>query len=100
MMKSDDINFKEALERLVESAPSKVTNQKEKPNGTIEAQKANIGELTKSELEYLKKAAAYYHKSLLKNEKAIAYLQSLGISAEAIRTFKLGFVDGTLKDKL
>jgi DNA primase len=100
MMKSDGISFKEALGQLAESALAKGANRMEKPIGTIEAENANTGELTKSELEYLKKAAAYYHKSLLKNEKAIVYLQSRGISAEAIRTFKLGFVDGTLKDKL
>lgn len=100
MVKSDGISFKDALGQLAESAPSKAANRKEKPIGTIESENANTGELTKSELEYLEKAVAYYHKSLLKNEKAIAYLQSHGISAEAIRTFRLGFVEGTLKDNL
>jgi DNA primase len=97
VMKADAINFKEAFERLAESVPSKVPTRKEKP---IESDITGAGEMTKSEAEYLEKAAAYYHKSLLKNEKAIAYLNSRGITPEAIRTFKLGFVDGSLKDKL
>ncbi|MBK6722991.1 MAG: hypothetical protein IPG58_06820 [Acidobacteria bacterium] len=38
-------------------------------------------------LEYLEKAVSYYHKSLVKNEKAIAYLQSRGITPEAVGSF-------------
>ena len=100
VMKTDEINFKEAFALLSENAPSKSANRKEKPVGTIETEITGAEEMTKSEIEYLEKAAAYYHKSLLKNEKAIAYLTSRGITPEAIQTFKLGFVDGTLKDKL
>jgi energy-coupling factor transporter ATP-binding protein EcfA2 len=36
----------------------------------------------------------------VKNEKAIAYLQSRGVSPEAVQVFRLGFVDGTLKNTL
>jgi DNA primase len=36
----------------------------------------------------------------LKNEKAIAYLRERGITPEAMRVFRLGFVDGSLKDKI
>lgn len=98
VMKADSVNFKQAFERLAENAPSKAANRKEKP---IEKETTGADEMrTKSEIEYLEKAAAYYHKSLLKNEKAIAYLQSRGITPEAIRVFRLGFVDGSLKDKL
>jgi DNA primase catalytic core len=97
VMKADGINFKQAFELLAESQPSKVRRSKEK---SIEANTTGADEMTKSEVEYLEKAAAYYHKSLLKNEKAIAYLNSRGITAEAIRIFKLGFVDGSLKDKI
>ena len=71
VMKSDGINFKQAFELLSENQPSKVPTRKEKP---IEAETAGADVMTKSELEYLEKAAAYYHKSLLKNERAIAYL--------------------------
>jgi len=98
VMKSDGINFKEAFALLSESQPSKAANRKEKP---IEKEITGADEPTmKTELEYLEKAAAYYHKSLLKNEKAIAYLTSRGITPEAMRVFRIGFVDGSLKDKL
>jgi DNA primase len=97
VMKSDGINFKEAFALLSENAPLNPATGKEKPP---EKQAAGADEMTKSEAEYLEKAAAYYHKSLLKNEKAIAYLKERGISTEAIRVFRLGFVDGTLKNKI
>jgi DNA primase len=97
VMKSDSVNFKEAFARLSENQPSKTAIGREKP---IEADIAGAVEMTKTELEYLEKAAAYYHKTLLKNEKAIAYLKERGISAEAIRVFQLGYVDGTLKNKI
>lgn len=98
IMKSDGIGFKEAFALLSESAPSKSASPKEKP---IEKETTGADVMmTKSEIEYLEKATAYYHKSLLKNEKAIAYLQSRGITPEAMRVFRLGFVDGTLKNKL
>jgi len=97
VMKSDGINFKQAFALLSENQPSKVPTRKEKP---IVEEITGADEMTKSEAEYLEKAAAYYHKSLLKNEKAIAYLQSRGITPEAVRVFQLGFVDGTLKNKI
>ncbi len=97
VMKSDGINFKEAFALLSKNQPLKARSSKEKP---IESDTTGADEMTKSEAEYLEKAAAYYHKSLLKNEKAIAYLQSRGITPEAMRVFRIGFVDGTLKDKL
>ncbi len=98
VMKADAVNFKEAFERLAESAPPVSASRKEKP---VESDTTGAEAMTtKTELEYLEKAVAYYHKSLLKNEKAIAYLQSRGITPEAMRVFQLGFVDGSLKDKI
>lgn len=100
VMKADGINFKQAFALLSENQPSKAATRKEKPVGTIETEITGAGEMTRIEIEYLEKAADYYHKSLLKNEKAIAYLNSRGITPEAMRVFRLGFVDGTLKTKL
>jgi DNA primase catalytic core len=98
VMKADALNFKQAFESLAETPMSKVRSSKEKP---IEAETTGAeAMMTKTEIEYLEKAVAYYHKSLLKNEKAIAYLASRGITPEAMRVFGLGFVDGSLKDKL
>jgi DNA primase catalytic core len=97
VMRSDGIGFKEAFALLSQNSSSKVQSRKEKP---IEAETTGAEAMTKSEAEYLEKAVAYYHKSLVQNEKAIAYLQSRGITPEAMRVFGLGFVDGSLKDKL
>jgi DNA primase catalytic core len=97
VMKADSLNFKQAFELLAKNQPSKTATRKEKP---VENEITGADAQTKSELEYLEKAVAYYHKSLLKNEKAIAYLNSRGITPEAVQTFKLGFVDGSLKDKI
>jgi DNA primase len=89
VMKADGIDFKEAFALLQDGSPQRRRDAEEKP---VVDQKA--------ELEYLEKAVAYYHKSLLKNEKAIEYLKTRGITPEAIRVFRLGYVDGTLRDKL
>jgi DNA primase catalytic core len=97
VMKADALNFKQAFELLAETPMSKARSSREK---SVEPKTTGTGEMTKSEIEYLEKAVAYYHKSLLKNEKAIAYLNSRGITPEAMRVFGLGFVDGSLKDKL
>lgn len=44
----------------------------------------------------MEKVADYYHQSLLKNETAIDYINSRGITlAEAITKFRLGFCDGS-----
>lgn len=89
VMKADRVGFAEAFALLEESSPQRRRDAEEKP---VVDQKA--------ELEYLEKAVTYYHKSLVKNEKAIAYLQGRGITAEAVQVFRLGYVDGTLKGKL
>ena len=44
----------------------------------------------------LRQVLDYYHERLKENPDALAYLKKRGIAAEAITTFKLGFVDRTL----
>ncbi|MGH8021014.1 MAG: CHC2 zinc finger domain-containing protein, partial [Opitutaceae bacterium] len=44
----------------------------------------------------LRQVLDYYHARLKENPDALAYLQKRGITAEAIATFKVGFVDRTL----
>ncbi|MEO8648378.1 MAG: CHC2 zinc finger domain-containing protein [Acidobacteriota bacterium] len=93
VMKSDGIGFAEAFALLQEIEPPRRGDAgKENPKTESRSPKA--------EAEYLEKAVAYYHKSLVKNEKAIAYLQCRGISAEAVRVFRLGYVDGTLRGRV
>ena len=92
VMKSDGIDFKEAFALLQDGSPQRRRD--------AEKETKTEGQSPKAEAEYLEKAVAYYHKSLVKNEKAIAYLKSRGISAEAVQVFRLGYVDGTLRGKL
>jgi DNA primase catalytic core len=94
IQKADGVSFGQAFKMIKESFTTEDTENTE-----------NIKQKPKSEdqkptSEYLEKAVDYYHKSLVKNAEAIEYLESRGVSLEAIRTFKLGFADGSLKDKL
>ena len=98
VMKADGIGFAAAFALLDAEtkgrgdAVKKTKTESQRPKTDDEA-------MTKTEAEYLEKATAYYHKTLLKNRKAIDYLASRGITQEAIRVFRIGFVDGSLKDK-
>ncbi|MGH8020362.1 MAG: CHC2 zinc finger domain-containing protein [Opitutaceae bacterium] len=44
----------------------------------------------------LRQVLDYYHERLKENPAALAYLKKRGITAEAVTTFRLGFVDRTL----
>jgi len=44
----------------------------------------------------LRQVLDYYHERLKENPAALAYLQKRGIGAEAVATFRVGFVDRTL----
>ena len=44
----------------------------------------------------LRQVLDYYHERLPENPAALAYLKKRGLSAEAVKTFRLGFVDRTL----
>ena len=44
----------------------------------------------------LRQVLDYYHERLKENPDALAYLKKRGIAAEALATFKIGFVDRTL----
>jgi DNA primase len=44
----------------------------------------------------LRQVLGYYHERLKENTAALAYLRKRGIAAEAVDTFRLGFVDRTL----
>ena len=44
----------------------------------------------------LRQVLDYYHERLPENPAALAYLKKRGLTAEAVKTFRLGFVDRTL----
>jgi DNA primase catalytic core len=97
VMKADGIDFKAAFELLSENSPQRPSIA---DCGMRNAESKTEGRSPKADLEYLEKAVAYYHKSLVKNQEAVRYLNSRGITAEAIQVFRLGYVDGTLRGKL
>ncbi len=102
VMKADGVGFAEAFALLEEGSPQRRGDAEQaetRPVGSV-PHTTDDGRLTKDELEYLEKAVAYYHRSLVKNEKAIEYLKSRGVSPEAIQVFRLGYVDGSLRGKL
>ena len=88
VMKADGIGFAEAF-AAVQSRETMIKGRKlkrvDKP-------------MTKEDLEYLEKAVEYYHQTLIKDDKAIRYLKSRGVASEAIKVFRLGYADGSLKD--
>jgi DNA primase catalytic core len=94
VMKADGIDFKAAFELLSENSPQRAQRARSENESKTE------GRSPKADAEYLEKAVAYYHGSLVKNEKAVGYLDARGISAEAVQVFRLGYVDGSLRDKL
>jgi DNA primase len=79
-------------------------------NGLIgeEKKELNLSEELKDILEEpdqenfdLNSVVEYYHSSLFGNDKALNYLKNIGLKKpENITRFKVGFADGTLKEKL
>jgi DNA primase len=86
VMKADGVDFREAHRRLTGAEP--------------EATAAEAREVEPSDLQWLERAAAHYHTRLLQTPEAQEYVRSRGISAEAIATFRIGYVDGTLAKTL
>jgi DNA primase catalytic core len=82
VMKADGVDFREAHVRL----------------GGGEAHAKPIGA---DDLHWLERAVEHYHKRLLETPAAQEYLRSRGITApEIITSFRLGYLDGTLAEKL
>ena len=101
VMKADGIDFKAAFELLRGVEPQRRGDAEKKAETRAVASVPCSTDLpTKADAEYLEKAVAYYHGSLVKNEKAVAYLASRGITPEAVQVFRLGYVEGTLRGKL
>ncbi|HEU4388773.1 MAG TPA: CHC2 zinc finger domain-containing protein [Blastocatellia bacterium] len=82
VMKADGVDFREAHVRL----------------GGREAEAKPV---SADDLHWLERAVEHYHKRLLETPAAQQYLRSRGIAApEIITTFRLGYSDGTLGEKL
>ncbi|MFY9609431.1 MAG: CHC2 zinc finger domain-containing protein [Blastocatellia bacterium] len=82
VMKADNVEFREAHARL----------------GGGEA---HTKQVSADDLHWLERAVEHYHKRLLETPAAQEYLRSRGIAApEIITSFRLGYSDGTLAEKL
>jgi DNA primase len=82
VMKADGVDFREAHARL--------------GGGEAHAKPAGA-----DDLHWLERAVEHYHKRLLETPAAQEYLRSRGITArETITSFRLGYSDGTLAEKL
>ena len=82
VMKADGVDFREAHQRL----------------GGGEAHAKPVGA---DDLHWIERAVEHYHKRLLETTAAQGYLRSRGITApEIITSFRLGYSDGTLAEKL
>ena len=82
VMKADGVDFREAHRRLGGIEP--------------EAEPSRV-----DDLEWLERAVSHYHHTLLHTPSAQEYLRSRGLTApEIVSTFRLGYVDGSLVEKL
>lgn len=106
VMKADRLSFPAAHKKLLaetgaEKPPDKPKAKPEKVKAPARTEIKEKAELTKVELDWLERVTTHYHGCLLRNEKAVAYLNKRGIVAtEAITTFRLGYADGSLPEKL
>jgi DNA primase len=103
VMRAEGISFRHAVELLQNdalplaasastSAPPKQSTVKKLPTAL---------ERDVEDVKLLVQVIEYYHQSLLQSPEGLEYLQRRGIgSEEAIRTFKLGFANRTLRDRL
>jgi DNA primase catalytic core len=92
VMKADGVDFREAHLQLKASAGI----------GEQESEARAFGaELKPEDLQWLERAVDHYHKRLLETPVAQDYLRSRGLTAAEIATsFRLGYSDGTLAEKL
>lgn len=100
VMKAEGVSFRHAVELLqndyspaaVESSPAKRSTVKKL---------AMPLEREAEDAQLLVQVVDYYHQTLLQSPEAMQYLEKRGIaSAEAIRTFKLGYANRTLGYRL
>lgn len=104
VMKADGCSFPAAHKKLLAEtgAEKKPKTKAEKTTAPAREIETKVkAELTADDLQWLERVTTHYHGCLLRNEKAVAYLKSRGItSPEAITAFRLGYSDGSLPEKL
>ena len=87
--RKEKVGFRRALELLGEAAPQGVSTSRIKG-----APAASEPSLTVDDRLILAAACDLYHESLLRNERALRYLDSRGIGMPVVRECRLGYSDG------
>lgn len=90
VMKRDSVSFRRAVDVLLELHPSRPTSSD-----------AAALDFSVDDQDLLDQVCGYYHRTLLENPEAIAYLESRGLhDRELVETFKLGYANRTLGYRL
>lgn len=111
VMKLENVDFRQAHLLLGGELSDHSSNTNEESsqdniiiNTQVNQPETQINEINEiNEIAQIKALASYsnyYHQILVHTPKAIDYLQSRGINLLAIKTFKIGYVDGSIVDKL
>jgi DNA primase len=108
-MKFDSVDFIEAHQRLIaecgmRNAESTGQSRSAKPikrKAMKQSRQETMATLSKVELDWLERATRHYHSCLLQNVRAQEYLKKRGlVPPEIVTTFRVGFVDGSLLERL
>ncbi len=98
VQKFDGVSFRHACELLKSGKLSALSG----PSTGAPVKKSTVPKLESplavdaDDQAALRQVFDYYHARLKENPAALAYLKKRGLAAEAIATFKIGFVDRTL----
>jgi DNA primase len=102
VMKAEGVSFRHAVE-LLQNDYSPIAASTEAPlakRSTVKKLAMPI-EREAEDAQLLVQVVDYYHQTLLQSPEAMQYLEKRGIaSAEAVRTFKLGYANRTLGYRL
>jgi DNA primase catalytic core len=101
VMRAEGVSFRHAAELLLnDSIPLAAS-------GAVPPKRSSVRKLTApierdaEDAKLLRQVVGYYHETLLGSPEALDYLQRRGIgSAEAVKTFKLGYANRTLGYRL
>jgi DNA primase len=93
VMGLESVSFRHAVELLREGLPAIATDGK---RYTTVRRLASPIEQSADEQAALRQVVDYYHGQLEQNPDALSYLQTRGITREAVQAFRLGFADRTL----
>jgi len=94
VMKHDGVSFRHAVELLREHNP-KVFGGSAAKKATVPRLESPVS-LDADDHALMEQTLGYYRERLLQSKPALEYLESRGISREAVEAFGLGFADRTL----